>query len=274
MKWFKHEAKARNDERISKLEDKASLEGYGFYFKMLEIVAENMDSSDRCEMTYSLSRWGRQLNITSKKFIFLLQCCVDVGLMSAQRSDDDITVIIPNLLKYRDNHTKNLQATSKQELELELDKEVELKKPKTIVRSATARFQEFWDLYPKTPRKVGKSPCQKKWKAKKLDEHADVIIEHVKAMSLTKQWIDGFEPSPITYLNQNRWLDEVIAGSTASLKTPWFLTAGGIEAKGAELNLPILKGEIFPNYRLRIFKVAGLTTEQYHKAKQDFDSKK
>jgi Domain of unknown function (DUF4373) len=125
MKWFKHESQARNDERISRLEDKAGLEGYGFYFKLLEIVASNMDSSNGCGMTYSLSRWGRQANISTKKAVFLLQCCHDVSLIIAQRVNDDMTVNIPNLLKYRDNHTKNLQATSKQELELELDKELD-----------------------------------------------------------------------------------------------------------------------------------------------------
>lgn len=131
MKWFKHESKARNDERIARLEDLAGLEGYGFYFKMLEIVAESMDASNSTEMTYSLSRWGRQLNISTKKFIFLVQCCVDVGLMFTQRSNDNMVVNIPNLLKYRDNHTKNLQVTSKQELELEIDKEVEIEVEKT-----------------------------------------------------------------------------------------------------------------------------------------------
>lgn len=123
MKWFKHISAARNDERIARLEDRAGLEGYGFYFKMLEIVAEVMDSTDRHEATYSLTRWGRQANITSKKFLFLSQCCTDVGLMIVRRGGDDITVKIPNLLKYRDNHTKNLQVACKQEVEVEVDKE-------------------------------------------------------------------------------------------------------------------------------------------------------
>jgi hypothetical protein len=140
VKWFKHESKARNDERIARLEDLAGLEGYGFYFKMLEIVAESMDASNTTEMTYSISRWGRQLNISTKKFIFLAQCCVDVGLMFTQRCDDNMVVNIPNLLKYRDNHTKNLQVTSKQELEVdkdkEVDKEVEKTKPKGADKSA------------------------------------------------------------------------------------------------------------------------------------------
>jgi hypothetical protein len=56
MKWFKHISSARNDERLSSLVDKTGLEGYGFYFIMLEIVAEIMDSSDRHEVTYSLTR--------------------------------------------------------------------------------------------------------------------------------------------------------------------------------------------------------------------------
>ena len=121
IKWFKHQSCARNDEKLSRLEDKSGLEGYGFYFKMLEIVAEVIDSTDKHEVTYSLSRWGRQTNITSKKWLFLSLCCSDVGLMFVCRASDDITVRIPNLLKYRDNHTKNLQATYKQEVEVEVE---------------------------------------------------------------------------------------------------------------------------------------------------------
>ena len=125
MKWFKHQSNARDDERVARLEDRAGLEGYGFYFKMLEIVSQMIDESDRCDVTFSLSRWGRQANITSKKFLFLVQCCSDVGLMSVQRCSTDVTIKIPNLLKYRDNHTKNLQATSKQEEDIDIDKEVD-----------------------------------------------------------------------------------------------------------------------------------------------------
>lgn len=122
MKWFKHQSTARNDERIARLEDKCGLEGYGFYFKLLEIVAEVIDSTDRCAVTYSISRWGRQTNISTKKFLFLAQCCHDVGLMIAQRCDDDMIINIPNLLKYRDNHTTNLQAASKQDTEKDIYK--------------------------------------------------------------------------------------------------------------------------------------------------------
>ena len=79
---------------------------------------------------------------------------------------------------------------------------------KTIVRkTSSARFEEFWKTWPKSPRKVGKSACQKKWETKNLDEIADSIIQNVKSLSTSKQWRDGFEPSPMTYLNQDRWAD-------------------------------------------------------------------
>lgn len=143
MKWFKHQSSARNDERLSRLEDKAGLEGYGFYFKMLEIVAEVIDETDRHEVTYSLSRWGRQANITSKKFIFLAQCCADVGLLIVQRCDNDYIIRIPNLLKYRDNHTKNLQATSKQEVEVEVDKEVDKEQIKKQSKPKSKELSEI-----------------------------------------------------------------------------------------------------------------------------------
>lgn len=128
MKWFKHYSSARGDERLSSLEDKSGLEGYGFYFKVLEVIAEVMNESDNCSVTYSMTRWGRQLNITTKKFLTLAQRCSDVGLITLQQSGDNFTIAAPNLLKYRDNHTKNLQATCKQDasnLPLEKEKEKE-----------------------------------------------------------------------------------------------------------------------------------------------------
>lgn len=77
-----------------------------------------------------------------------------------------------------------------------------------IVPIIKSRFDEFWNAYPKSSRKVGKTPCLRKWKAKKLDSIADKIIDHVTKMKSTKQWIDGFEPAPLTYINQERWNDD------------------------------------------------------------------
>lgn len=145
MKWFKHLSTARNDEKIAALEDKAGLEGYGFYFKMLEIVSETIDYSNKCEVTYSISRWGRQTNISTKKFLFLVQCCSDVGLMFSQRCGDNMIVKIPKLLNHRDNHTKNLQVTCKQEEYKEYKEEVNKEVNKNILSSSQAQLDGMSD---------------------------------------------------------------------------------------------------------------------------------
>jgi hypothetical protein len=37
---------------------------------------------------------------------------------------------------------------------------------------------------------------------------ADKIIASVSRLKGTEQWLTGFEPAPMTYLNQKRWEDE------------------------------------------------------------------
>lgn len=83
----------------------------------------------------------------------------------------------------------------------------ETEQKKDIWSSKMTRFNEFWEAWPRSPRKVGKATCQKKWAAHGLDEVADQIISHVNVMKGTEQWVKGFEPACLTYLNQRRWED-------------------------------------------------------------------
>jgi hypothetical protein len=72
----------------------------------------------------------------------------------------------------------------------------------------TSRFLEFWESYPKNPRKVAKSSCQAKWKSKNYDTIADTIISHVKNMAQSEQWRKengNYVPMPMTYLNRESW---------------------------------------------------------------------
>ena len=81
---------------------------------------------------------------------------------------------------------------------------------KPLTQSAT-RFAEFWQAWPAGPRKQAKAECEKKWKARGLDDLADEIIGHVRAILKTKQFQD-FTPAPLTYLNQRRWEDGAPSG--------------------------------------------------------------
>jgi hypothetical protein len=164
------------------------------------------------------------------------------------------------------------QRDAPEKIRLDTDKS----KPKTIVRtsSAPSQFESFWNAWPKTQRKVGKAACLKKWKIKGLDQHAETIIAHVEAMKLTKQWQDGFDPSPITYLNQERWKDEVIDNQQASKAgKPWFLGASGIEEKAKELGIAQLRDEPWPRFRDRVYIKAGITESMIRKAKIDAEGR-
>lgn len=88
-----------------------------------------------------------------------------------------------------------------------------------------AGFVEFWKEWPSTDRKTGKAECLKRWRSRRLEAEAEGIVTHVKAMKTTKQWLDGFEPAPLTYLNQRRWEDgappslSLLTGNGADV--PW-----------------------------------------------------
>ena len=136
MKWFKHLSTARNDEKIARLEDVAGLEGYGFYFKILEIIAEQMDEKNNFSVEYSVNIWAKKCNILPAKFKKLSKNCEEIGLFLVENSvktdkklsknsSEIYKISCPKLLKNRDNHTKNLQVNCKQDKEKDKDKERE-----------------------------------------------------------------------------------------------------------------------------------------------------
>jgi uncharacterized protein YdaU (DUF1376 family) len=72
----------------------------------------------------------------------------------------------------------------------------------------TSRFDDFWAMWPSSKRKVARAECEKKWLKYDLDMVADRIIASVAKLKKTEQWTSGFDPAPLTYINQRRWEDE------------------------------------------------------------------
>lgn len=79
--------------------------------------------------------------------------------------------------------------------------------------NTSSKFDEFWNAWPSSKRKVAKSECQKKWAKAGLDSVAEVIIAQVNILKVSEQWTGGYEPAPLTYINQRRWEDD--AGTPA-----------------------------------------------------------
>ena len=79
--------------------------------------------------------------------------------------------------------------------------------PKGTGAGGAERFDDFWEAYPK---KRARKPCLKKWRAKGLDSMADDLIADVERRKLhDDRWRRDYAPDPLTYLNQERWTDEL-----------------------------------------------------------------
>lgn len=121
MKWFKHMSGANRDERLAAIRDYGGFELYGFYWFVLETIAEQMDETDKTYVELPIKHWQRITGFYPKKLQRLLKDLQMFGVCSANVQGNIIKVDVPNLLKIRDNYSKNLQATDKQEVEVEVE---------------------------------------------------------------------------------------------------------------------------------------------------------
>jgi len=82
----------------------------------------------------------------------------------------------------------------------------ELNNNKQSINNIYITFDKFWSIYPK---KVGKADAEKRWnRAKITDDIFNLIANHLSIAYLTTE--KKFIPNPSTYINQQRWNDEVI----------------------------------------------------------------
>jgi len=222
VKWLKHITATRRDEKVAAYIDAAKnpIEAYGFWWMVLEIIAEQMDPGDqKCSVTYSLPHWSRLLYSHHHKVVTLLSNLEGNSLVTLQYASSNsvkmITVTVPNLLKYRDEYSRKSgqpkdetpeDVGSKKETKKEKETK-KRKKPPSGPPDYSPGFVRFWEVWPSSQRKTAKSPCFKNWKENQLEQITDSVIAHVEAWKHTEKWRTGFEPAPLTYLNQQHWQD-------------------------------------------------------------------
>lgn len=137
MRWFKHMAASADDEKLSRLKDAFGLEGYGFWWSVVEIVAEKVGEDAETSAEFSPKKWGNLLGISPKKFRMLAEFCANLGLFSFVISENLIRIDMPNILKFRDEYTERQHKKSGQNrdklppllTDTDTDKEEELNTP-------------------------------------------------------------------------------------------------------------------------------------------------
>ena len=113
MKWFKHISDASEDDFIENLEEIFGLEGYARWFKLLEKIAVEMDETGECSAKHSWVKWQSFLKGKRNKLETFLYHCQNENKIKLELIGNMLKITCPKLLELRDNHTKNLQATSK-----------------------------------------------------------------------------------------------------------------------------------------------------------------
>jgi hypothetical protein len=106
VNWFKHKTHdCLQSESLSVLLAKEGFAGYGRWFRLLEIVAAQMDKTDRCHAEYPIGKWCSLLGLKQKKLISFLELTENELKTNIKHSENIIRIEIPNLLKIRDEYT-------------------------------------------------------------------------------------------------------------------------------------------------------------------------
>ena len=126
MRWLKHLTETRQDEKIAKLIARYGLEAYGLWWAVLEVIGRQItrDHPNRCSLSYPVSKWAAELSLRGSLVRRKLSTLAVTGVVTLSWDGRELTVTIPNILKYKDEYQKKSGHTPesvgrKQENEIE-----------------------------------------------------------------------------------------------------------------------------------------------------------
>jgi hypothetical protein len=110
MKWVKHMTASWDDEGLSRLVGKGGLQGlakYGLWWRVVEIVAAQVGPKEsNTTVRYSITKWSLLLSLRGSLVFSALSTLTLTGGVTVERDGNEITVTIPNILKYRDEYSR------------------------------------------------------------------------------------------------------------------------------------------------------------------------
>ena len=186
MKWLKHETDAMDSEKMKMVIHEFGFEGYGWFWRVMEIIAKQMDETGRCHYDQPVSEWCGNLKVKQRKLRKFLELTTLQSITKLVYSEDKLRIEIPNLLKKRDNYSKNLQVTNNKkaisiglEVEVDRDREVDITH---ITNEVEIAFKEDWIIYPRKAGDKGKAlSCYRKTVGNNLKVNRILFLEKMKA---------------------------------------------------------------------------------------------
>lgn len=209
--YFSHDYASRDDEKIRNVMFQFGWEGYGIYWGLVESLYQN----DGYMQTH-FDRIAYEMRIEKSMLISIIS---DFGLF---KTHDDLFYSKSVLHRLKLRKGKSMAAKKAAEIRWGKGKQKDanalqthndsnaIKESKGKERKGkniNIEFDIFWDSYDK---KVGdKKSCITKWQKLKDEERETIIkiLPEFKTQFSDKQ----FQPFPATFLNQERWNDEIIS---------------------------------------------------------------
>jgi len=151
---------------------------------------------NRGEIVFSQRNFAKRNNMTRQRLRTFLKKLVKTNMIRLKSNPDVTHIIIVGYSTYNDFKSYQEKPTYNPIKRKKESKNKEINKD----------FEKFWKSYPK---KVGKKKVQDKFDANNFP--IDLIIKNIELQKKSDQWQNQqYIPNPETYLNQERWTDEVV----------------------------------------------------------------
>lgn len=185
MKWFKHMSESSLNGKLQSLEGRHGLEGYAFYFKVVELCAAQYDGiSDKCVFVFNWFTLQNKLRMKRKRIQNLFRTSSELNFWNAEVNDFEVKIDFPKLLEIRHRdaipsslRTANIQPETSLDIDIEEDISIPPKKRRR----------------PKAPIALGALP--------EFSEHSE-FLANVKQAS-QKAWIK--QHKNVEWINREIW---------------------------------------------------------------------
>ena len=229
MKWFKHDASANNDAKLKKVRIKYGMEGYGLYWYCLELIAQNVEKHNiTFELEHDSEVIAHDTGIHVDRVNDMMSYMCNLGLF--QSSNNVITCL--SMAKRTDEYTAKLliqlnkagmsrQSPDSVPTKSDLIEENRQEQKRTERReeinnlyndqALAEAFEVYWSSgMKKVAKKKALTSFSSIVKRQKKDpqEFAAFLAGDVgKRLAANQFGFDNMHPT--TYLNQERWNDEI-----------------------------------------------------------------
>ena len=151
---------------------------------------------NRGEIVFSQRNFAKRNNMTRQRLRTFLKKLEKTNMIRLKSNPEITHAVIVGYSTYNDFKSNQQKPTHNPII----------KGNKVRKKEVNKDFDLFWKAYPK---KVGKKKVQDKFNANNYP--IDLIIKNIELQKKSDQWQNQqYIPNPETYLNQERWTDEVV----------------------------------------------------------------